>query len=71
MKKKEKNKHYDIMLKDPDNWKASFYVNSKDPRVIVPKKNPKMGWTLNFGNVYSYLLLIAIIILLIASKYLV
>ncbi|NPD47342.1 hypothetical protein HNS38_11205 [Lentimicrobium sp. L6] len=59
------------MLKDPDNWKASFYVNSKDPRVIVPKKNPKMGWTLNFGNVYSYLLLIAIIILLIASKYLV
>lgn len=70
MKKKDKNNQFNILQKDPDNWRGLFYVCSKDPRIIVPKRNPRLGWTLNFGNVYSYLILAAIIMLLIASKYL-
>lgn len=69
MKKNDKNKYYNLMLKDLDNWKGIFYVNSKDPRMIVPKLNPYFGWTLNFGNVYSYIVIIAIIVFIISSQY--
>ena len=39
MKKKIEKKIIDSMSKNPNNWKGLFYVNSKDPRIIVPKKN--------------------------------
>ena len=45
-------------IDNPDNYKFYvFYFNSKDKRIIVPKQNRLRGWTLNFGNLYSYLLL--------------
>lgn len=50
MKKKLEKEIIDAMSKNPDNWKGIFYVNNKDPRIIVPKKNPSFGWTLNFGH---------------------
>ena len=59
--KKEIN---DLMNKNPDNWKGIFYVNSKDPRVIVPKINPSMGWTLNFGHKNTYIGFVLIILIL-------
>ncbi|MCK4922213.1 MAG: hypothetical protein KAS71_14270 [Bacteroidales bacterium] len=40
----------DSMSKNPDNWEGVFYVNRKDPRIIVPKINPSFGWTLNLGH---------------------
>ena len=70
MKKKNKGVNYDLMSKDPDNWKGIFYFNPKDPRMIVPKMNPNMGMTLNFGSIYTYLGLIAIILIIIAAQYL-
>ncbi len=27
-----------------------FYVNPEDPRFLVPKRSPNMGWTINMGN---------------------
>jgi uncharacterized membrane protein len=49
------------MRNDPENYKwVIFYFNSKDPRMIVPKRNRIMGWTLNFANPYSYLILLGI-----------
>jgi len=60
----------EAMNKNPNNWKGIFYVNSKDPRVLVPKLNPLMGWTLNFGNKYTYLGIIAIIIIVVGSVFL-
>ena len=32
-----------------DNW-STIYFSKKDSRTWVPKKNPKQGWTLNFGG---------------------
>lgn len=35
------------------NWSLGFlgiYSSSKDARLIVPKRNPMMGWTINFGH---------------------
>ncbi len=69
MKKLDKE-FIDSMNKNPNNWKGIFYVNSKDSRVLVPKLNPSMGWTLNFGNKYTYLGLIAIIIIAVGSIFL-
>jgi uncharacterized membrane protein len=43
MKKKIDKKLIDSMNKNPNNWKGIFYVNSKDPRIIVPKINQSFG----------------------------
>jgi len=50
MKKKVEKEIIDSNSKNPNNWKGIFYVNSKDPRIIVPKINSSFGWTLNFGH---------------------
>lgn len=58
----------DLNNKNLNNWKGIFYVNSKDSRVIVPKFNPSMGWTLNFGNPLTYLGLLAIVAIVVVAK---
>ena len=42
-----------------------FYSNREDSRIFVPKRNPWMGWTLNFGNPYSYIVIAAIVLFLV------
>ncbi len=32
-----------------DNW-STIYFSKRDSRASVPKKNPKHGWTINFGS---------------------
>ena len=63
MKTKLDQQLLDTMWKNPDNWKGFLYVNSKAPRLIVPKSNPKLGLTLNFGNKLMYLAFIGIILI--------
>jgi uncharacterized membrane protein len=56
---------------NPNNWKGPFYFNRKDARLIVPKSNPSMGWTLNFASPFTYLalaLILAIVILTLIFK---
>jgi uncharacterized membrane protein len=49
----------DRMIDDPMNYKwGIFYFNRKDARILVPKRYRGMGWTLNFGKTYTYILLI-------------
>jgi uncharacterized membrane protein len=49
---------------DPSNWKwGIFYFNKKDKRLLSPKRIQELGWTINFANPYSIVLLIMIIIL--------
>jgi len=41
---------------DPKNWKwGFFYYNKEDNRIMPPKKNPAMGWIINFANKISVL----------------
>jgi uncharacterized membrane protein len=49
------------MTDNPHNWKGPFYANPKDYRLLVPKHNPSMGWTLNFASPYAWLAVAAII----------
>jgi len=66
----KKNTNFDLMDKDPNNWRGIFYFNKNDSRIIVPKINPLMGWTLNFGNLYTYAIIAGIILLVIAINFL-
>jgi len=67
---KRKNENYDIMSKNPANWRGIFYYNRKDPRIRVPKQDPRLGWTLNFASPYAYLFIIAIMAIIALSIYL-
>lgn len=54
----------DRMRLDPDNYKwGIFYFNPEDSRLFLPKRVPIMGFTLNFGNPFSYLILILLLAL--------
>ena len=59
------------MNQNPFNWKGMFYVNPKDPRIIVQKKEPLMGWTLNFGRRISYVIIVTFVLAVIASVFLI
>ena len=56
--------------KDLNNWKGPFYFNRRDSRILVPKFNPLMGWTLNFASPYSYISLLAIVLIIILTLFL-
>lgn len=55
----------DTMSKDPGNWKGPFYFNRKDPRLMVPKLHPSLGWTFNFASPRSYLAIAALITIIV------
>lgn len=58
----------DEMRKDSKNYKwGIFYFSSKDPRFFISKRNIAMGWTLNFANPYSYLIIFLIIAIISVS----
>jgi uncharacterized membrane protein len=48
----------------PDNYKwGIFYYNPRDSRLFVPKRIPILGFTVNFANPFSYLILIILLAL--------
>jgi len=69
IKTKFENENLTEMDNNPDNWKGIIYFNSKDSRLIVPKRNPSMGWTFNFANPLSYILLIGLIAAIVTISY--
>lgn len=61
MKTDLNQQQFEKMRNNPENYKwGFFYFNSTDTRFIVPKRIG-IGWTLNFANPYSYLVLAGII----------
>jgi uncharacterized membrane protein len=69
MKTKPNREMLSLMHKDPENWRfIFFYFNRKDSRLIVPKRYPYLGWTLNFANMWAYLFLASIIIFAIVCQ---
>ena len=52
----------------PDSaWKGSFYSNANDPALLVPKRFG-IGYTLNFGNPWSWAVL-AFVLLMVAVPF--
>ena len=62
MKKKYDHDFLDAMQGNPVFWWGPFYVNPRDPRLRVHKFNRSMGWTINFGNPISLLVIFGIAI---------
>lgn len=50
---------------NPANWHGGIfriYQSEKDSRVWVPKRNPAMGWTLNFAHRAAWLWLAGLVL---------
>ena len=53
---------------NPDNWiMGIFYYNKNDKRIFPPKRLKYFGWTVNFANPYTALILAAIIIIVVVA----
>lgn len=49
--------------KDPDNWIwGLFYYNKVDRLLLPPKRNPIMGFTVNFANTKSVLFFVTMML---------
>jgi len=45
----------------PSPWRFGFfYFNRDDPRLLVPKRSPGLGWTINCAQPRAWLVLVAI-----------
>jgi uncharacterized membrane protein len=59
----------DRLVNDPTNYKwGIFYFNPRDKRIALPKRYKMMGWTLNFANIYTYLILLGLIAAILITK---
>jgi uncharacterized membrane protein len=60
-------KLYHLWHEDTKNWKLGiFYYNPRDKRVFPPKRFfPGMGWTVNFANADSVLVMMVMIVLIV------
>jgi uncharacterized membrane protein len=57
---------------DPANWRLGvFYYNKQDPRLLPPKRIPALGWTINFANPRSILLLAVLLAAVLALVWLI
>lgn len=70
MRKKTNKELLDTMHKNPGNWKGVFYFNKKDHRLTVPKIN-SLGWTFNFANPLSYILILAVLLIIFGMQFLI
>lgn len=60
----------DEMRNNPDNYKLGmFYYNPQDPSFIVPKRNKYLGWTFNFANQFTYILLFCLAVIAVFMSY--
>jgi uncharacterized membrane protein len=68
MKSKIDQEFLNSMSKDSGNWKGPFYINRRDPRLLVPKLHSSLGWTLNFASPLSYIAVVALIAVIIVIE---
>jgi uncharacterized membrane protein len=68
MKSNKDSQYLNTMSKNPAFWKGPLYINRKDPRLIVPKLHPSLGWTLNFASPGAYIFLAALTVVIVIVK---
>jgi uncharacterized membrane protein len=50
---------------DPNNWKLGiFYFNKEDKRLFIFKRFKLWGWTYNYANPLTYILLALLLVVL-------
>lgn len=63
-------KELDELWASPNNW-SLVYRCDKDPRVIVPRRRPWMGWTINFAHPLAWPVLIVMVAIAVGPGFLV
>ena len=53
----------DVLWRNPAHWTTFGYRCKDDPRVIVPKRNVSMGWTVNWAHPWAAVAMIALSLL--------
>lgn len=72
MMKEEDKKVQSTWHDDPANWKwGIFYYNKADKRIFLPKRIASLGWTINFANPYSIIIILTLIVFMILFPYIV
>jgi len=51
----------DVLWRNPAHWTTFGYRCKDDPRVIVPKRNVSMGWTVNWAHPWAAVAMIALV----------
>jgi uncharacterized membrane protein len=47
------------------NWRDEIINNKKDPRLLIPRPYPRVGWTLNFGQPLTWIFIIVVVLVLV------
>ncbi len=68
MKNKPNKETLEMMSKNLSNWHGPFYFNRKDPRLVVRKIHPQLGWTFNFASSNTYMLILTVIIIIVVVQ---
>ena len=55
-------KELDELWASPNNW-SLVYRCAKEPRVIVPRRHPWMGWTINFAHPLAWAALMVMVVI--------
>ncbi len=42
-----------VLWTEPSHWSVFGYLCKDDPRVMVPKRDPRMGWTMNWASPWA------------------
>ena len=51
-------------MSDPEaSWNGSLYFSKADARLLVPKRTPWLGWTINLGHPHAEPALVGLILL--------
>lgn len=69
MKKNLSKEFLDAMSHETGSWRGPIYYSRKDPRVMVPKINPSLGWTLNFASPVAWVAILALIAIIVGSVF--
>lgn len=62
MSEKVSKEQSDSWRLDSNNWKwGVFYFNKEDKRLLPPKRNKLLGWTVNFANPWSLVVFVVLL----------
>lgn len=63
-------KELDDLWANPNNWGLVYWC-AKDPRVIVSRRRPWMGWTINFAHPLAWAVFMAMMAIVVGPTLLV
>jgi uncharacterized membrane protein len=58
------------MINTTEKYKFGFlYYDPQDSRVIVPKRIKNFGWTLNFANTWTYVIIVGFLLMAVILQF--